>query len=176
MSSLGKRPDGMNHLRRFKRLLYDCITTGVAGVGLIEGFEQAGCQDNPDGLMPGVGFDPMTDLVSGSIRKKNVRNYDVRTEVIESWIHVLTVSSQFHIKAFFSEDASTDALGVRAVIGQKNTGDQFFFFFGSFSFFSFLAFTRVPFAIIGAFCSGVTAASVAGSRWRNGPPDAVSTM
>gem|GEM_PF-5646241 len=93
----------------------------------------------------------MTDLVAGAIRKEYVGDNDIGREAIEGWINSRPVGYLFDIEAFSSKDASTDTLGVRAIVGQKNAGDQFFFFFGSLTFFCFLTGTMVPFEIIGAF-------------------------
>ena len=69
--------------------------------------------------MPRIRFDPVTDLVAGAIGQKNVRNHHIGREAIQRRIHELSIGGQFNLKAFFDQDASTDTLGVRAVIGQK---------------------------------------------------------
>ena len=67
-------------------------------------------------------------------------SYSVRVSVttttatlrdLNAGVDLASVGSDLNVKAFFDEDTSTDALGVRAVIGQKNSGGQFFFFFGA---------------------------------------------
>ena len=103
--------------------------------------------------MPRIRFDPVTDLDPGPVRQKNVRNYHIGRETVQNRKHLHPISGKLNIKALFAKDSSTNALGMRAVIGQKDARDQFFFFFGSFGFFTFLGSTAVPLAMIGAFAS-----------------------
>ena len=96
-------------------------------------------------------FDPVTDLVTRPIRQKNISNYNIRREAIEGRINSRSVRYLFYVEAFTGKNTSTNALGVRAIVCQKNAGDQFFFFFGSLTFFCFLTGSMVPFETMGAF-------------------------
>lgn len=100
--------------------------------------------------MPGMSFDPVTNLETRTGGQENIDDYNVGREAIQGRVDFATIACDFHFKAFSGEDASTDSLGVRAVIGQKNARGQFFFFFGSLTFFCFLTGSRVPLATIGA--------------------------
>lgn len=151
LSCLGEGTDCVDHFRRLERLLDNCITSGGLGLRLAEWLEHTGSQNDADGLMTGIRFNPVADLVARAIRQKDISYDNIGREAIQGGIHSLTVSYLFDIKTFFAKNTSTDALGVRAIIGQKNAGDQFFFFFGSLTFFCFLAGMIVPFEMMGAF-------------------------
>ena len=134
--------------------------------------------------MPWIGLDPVTDLIAGAIGQKHVRDNHIGREAIEGRIDELSIGGQFNLEAFFDQDASTDTLGVRAVIGQKYSRNQFGFLgsvdslvaavpavtaaafvcvvalgcatgFGVFCFFCFFGSMIVPLAMIGALASAL---------------------
>lgn len=151
LSRLGERTDGVDHLRRLEGLLNNCITSGGLGLSLAEWLKHSRSQNHSNGPMTRIGFDPVADFIARAIRKEDISDNDIGRETIEGRINSLTIGYLFHVETFFAQDTSTDALGVRAVVGQKNACDQFFFFFGSLTFFCFLAGMMVPFEMIGAF-------------------------
>lgn len=159
LGGLGEGPYGAQDLGSLEGLFDDRIATCGDGLGFVEGLEKASCHDDADGLVAWIRFDPMADLKTGSRGKEDIDDDDVGHESIEGRIDFPTVGGDFYVKAFFAEDSSTDALGVRAIVGQKNAGAQFFFFFGSLTFFAFLAGARVPLETIGALGSEAAGAA-----------------
>src|SRR5436190_6137253 len=82
--------------------------------------------------------------------------------MIQQRIDVFTVCRNFNVKAFFGQNSRTDALSMRAVIGQENARGQFVFFLGSFCFFCFFVGSIVPLETKGASAgAGVVAAAAA---------------
>ena len=119
LSGLGQGADCIENLRSFKGLLDDCVATGSLRLGFIKRLQQSGRKYDPNCAMSWIGLDPVTYFVARAIGQKNVGNHHIGRETIQRGIHELTIGGQFNLKAFFDQNASTDTLGVRAVIGQE---------------------------------------------------------
>jgi len=103
-----------------KGLLEDGIAAGAAGLLLIDGFEEAGDEDDAAVAVGGMGLDVAADFVAGAKGEEDVDEDKVRGDVVEAEQGRFAVGDGDDFVALFAKDAFAHALGMGAIVCEQN--------------------------------------------------------